>query len=97
MAQDNRLKILDQILEFNGVPVHCADITTLKVHQLFHIPYEKVITLLVYRADPAETQTFKIDFSKKAGKELGLSMAVNERGCTISEIVIIEIVISKYY
>ena len=87
LALDNRLQLLDNILELNGVPVHCEDMTTLKVHQLFHVTYEKVITLLVYRADPLETQNLKIDFSKKPGKELGLSLAVNDKGCTISEIV----------
>lgn len=60
--------------------------TTLKVHQKFHNTYE-IVTFLVYRADPPEVEKFTIEFMKKPGKELGLSLAPNDKGCTVSEIV----------
>lgn len=87
LAKDNRLKIFDHICDINGAPVHCESLTTLKVHQLFHVTYEKNVNFTVYRADPPELEKFNIEFMKKAGKELGLSLAPNERGCTISDIV----------
>lgn len=87
LAKDNRLKIFDHICDINGAPVHCESLTTLKVHQLFHVTYEKNVNFTVYRADPPELEKFNVEFMKKAGKELGLSLAPNERGCTISDIV----------
>ncbi|EDW09516.1 inactivation-no-after-potential D protein [Drosophila mojavensis] len=87
IAADNRLKIFDHICDVNGNQVHCESMTTLKVHQLFHMPYEKNITFTVYRADPPELEKFNVEFMKKSGKELGLSLAPNERGCTISEMI----------
>lgn len=61
--------------------------TTLKVHQLFYTLYEKIVTIQVFRADPPELETFKVEFTRKPGKDLGLSLAPNDKGCTISEIV----------
>lgn len=61
--------------------------TTLKVHQIFHTSYEKVVAFQVFRADPLEVEKFYVEFIKKPGKDLGLSLAPNDRGCTISEIV----------
>lgn len=87
LAKDNRLKIFDHICDINGAPVHCESLTTLKVHQLFHVTYEKSVNFTVYRADPPELEKFNVEFMKKSGKELGLSLAPNERGCTISDIV----------
>lgn len=87
IAADKRLKIFDHIIQVNGKEVQCETMTTLKVHQLFYTLYEKIVTLQVYRADPPEVETFKVEFTKKAGKDLGLSLAPNEKGCTISEIV----------
>ncbi|ALC41650.1 inaD [Drosophila busckii] len=87
LATDNRLKIFDHICDINGKAVHVDSITTLKVHQLFHLTYDKNVTFTVYRADPPELEKFNVDFMKKSGKELGLSLAPNERGCTISDIV----------
>ncbi|KAM7346221.1 inactivation no afterpotential D [Cochliomyia hominivorax] len=86
LAADNRLKIFDHIIQVNGREVQCETMTTLKVHQLFYTLYEKMVTLQVYRADPPEVETFKVEFTKKPGKDLGLSLAPNEKGCTISEI-----------
>ncbi|KAH8413633.1 hypothetical protein KR222_002386 [Zaprionus bogoriensis] len=87
LATDNRLKIFDHICDINGAPVHCESLTTLKVHQLFHVTYEKSVNFTVYRADPPELEKFNVDFMKKSGKELGLSLSPNERGCTISDII----------
>ncbi|XP_030368848.1 inactivation-no-after-potential D protein [Scaptodrosophila lebanonensis] len=87
LAADNRLKIFDHICDVNGAQVHCESMTTLKVHQLFHRTYEKTVTFTVFRADPPELEKFNVDFMKKAGKELGLSLSPNERGCTISDII----------
>nr|CAA93758.1 inaD [Calliphora vicina] len=86
IAEDKRLKIFDHIIQVNGKEVQCEAMTTLKVHQLFYTLYEKIVTIQVYRADPPEVETFKVEFAKKAGKDLGLSLAPNEKGCTISEI-----------
>lgn len=41
-ANDKRLQVFDQILDLNGDPVKASEMTTLKVYQLFHLPYEKV-------------------------------------------------------
>ncbi|SPP74648.1 inactivation-no-after-potential D protein isoform X1 [Drosophila guanche] len=87
VAADNRLKIFDHITDVNGGPVHVGSMTTLKVHQLFHVTYERCVNLTVFRADPPELEKFNVDFMKKAGKELGLSLAPNELGCTIADIV----------
>ncbi|XP_068146218.1 inactivation-no-after-potential D protein [Drosophila tropicalis] len=87
LAADKRLQIFDHICEVNGVPIHCESLTTLKVHQLFHVTYEKTVNFTVYRADPPEMEKFNVDFMKKGGKELGLSLSPNEKGCTISDIV----------
>ncbi|KAH8399302.1 hypothetical protein KR215_007405 [Drosophila sulfurigaster] len=87
LAADNRLKIFDHICDINGVAVHCESLTTLKVHQLFHVTYEKTVNFTVYRADPPELEKFNVDFMKKSGKELGLSLTPNERGCTISDMI----------
>ncbi|XP_055855779.1 inactivation-no-after-potential D protein isoform X2 [Episyrphus balteatus] len=84
-AQDKRLQLFDQIIAVNGTLVNCEELTTLKVHQLFHLAYEKV-NLLVWRNDPPETENFTIEFAKKPGKELGLSLAPNEKGATIVDI-----------
>lgn len=70
--------------------------TTLKVHQLFHMTYDKNVNFTVYRADPPELEKFNVDFMKKSGKELGLSLAPNERGCTISEIVCINGIVGVF-
>ncbi|EDW02081.1 GH20094 [Drosophila grimshawi] len=86
-ATDNRLKIFDHICDINGRPVHCESLTTLKVHQLFHSTYDKNVNFTVYRADPPELEKINVDFMKKSGKELGLSLSPNERGCTISDII----------
>ncbi|XP_037942284.1 inactivation-no-after-potential D protein-like [Teleopsis dalmanni] len=86
IAADKRLKVFDHILEVNSVQVNCAEMTTLKVHQLFHTKYDNTVTFQVYRADPPEFEKFNIDFLKKPGKEFGLSLTENERGCTISEL-----------
>ncbi|EDW62076.2 inactivation-no-after-potential D protein [Drosophila virilis] len=86
LAADNRLKIFDHICDINGRAVHCESMTTLKVHQLFHMTYEKNVNFTVFRADPPELEKFTVEFMKKSGKELGLSLVPNERGCTISEI-----------
>uniref|UniRef100_A0A1A9ZPC8 PDZ domain-containing protein n=1 Tax=Glossina pallidipes TaxID=7398 RepID=A0A1A9ZPC8_GLOPL len=53
LATDKRLKIFDHIVEVNGAQVKCNEITTLKVHQLFHTAYEKV-TLDITRPKPTE-------------------------------------------
>ncbi|XP_020799562.1 inactivation-no-after-potential D protein [Drosophila serrata] len=87
VAADNRLKIFDHICDVNGVPTHVGAMTTLKVHQLFHTTYEKTVTLTVFRADPPELEKFNVDFMKKSGKELGLSLSPNERGCTIADVI----------
>lgn len=87
IAADNRVQIYDHIIEVQGKQMDCTSMTTLKVHQLFHTCYENLLTLQVYRADPPELETFKIDITKKAGKDFGLSLAPNAKGCTISEIV----------
>lgn len=87
VATDNRLKIFDHICDVNGVPTHVGAMTTLKVHQLFHTTYERTVNLTVYRADPTELDKFNVEFMKKAGKELGLSLSPNERGCTIADVV----------
>ncbi len=87
IAADKRLNIFDHIVEVNSKPVNCSEMTTLKVHQIFHTTYEKVVTFQVFRADPFEVEKLNIEFIKKPGKDLGLSLAPNERGCTISEIV----------
>jgi len=86
-ATDNRLKIFDHIVDINGKAVHCESLTTLKVHQLFHVTYDKNVNFTVYRADPPELDKFNVEFMKKSGKELGLSLTPNERGCTISDVV----------
>ncbi|XP_023295682.2 inactivation-no-after-potential D protein [Lucilia cuprina] len=86
IAADNRLKIYDHIIQVNGKELQCETMTTLKIHQLFYTLYEKIVTIQVFRADPPEVETFKVEFTKKAGKDLGLSLAPNEKGCTISEI-----------
>ncbi|XP_034476263.1 inactivation-no-after-potential D protein isoform X2 [Drosophila innubila] len=86
-ATDNRLKIYDHICDINGKAVHCESLTTLKVHQLFHVTYEKTVNFTVYRADPPELEKFNVEFMKKSGKELGLSLTPNERGCTICDII----------
>ncbi|XP_014090769.1 inactivation-no-after-potential D protein [Bactrocera oleae] len=87
IAADKRLNIFDHIVEVNSKPVNCSEMTTLKVHQIFHTTYEKVVTFQVFRADPFEVEKLNIEFIKKPGKDLGLSLAPNERGCTISEII----------
>ncbi|XP_004526408.1 inactivation-no-after-potential D protein [Ceratitis capitata] len=87
IAADKRLNIFDHIVEVNSRPVNCSEMTTLKVHQIFHTTYEKVVTFQVYRADPIEVDKFSVEFMKKPGKDLGLSLAPNDRGCTISEII----------
>ncbi|KAM8712474.1 hypothetical protein ACLKA7_012913 [Drosophila subpalustris] len=87
LAADNRLKIFDHICDINGKAVHCESLTTLKVHQLFHMTYEKNVNFTVYRADPPELDKFNVEFMKKSGKELGLSLTPNERGCTICDII----------
>ncbi|XP_011192992.1 inactivation-no-after-potential D protein [Zeugodacus cucurbitae] len=87
IAADKRLNIFDHIVEVNSKPVNCSEMTTLKVHQIFHTSYEKVVTFQVFRADPLEVEKFNVEFIKKPGKDLGLSLAPNERGCTISEII----------
>ncbi|XP_018783577.1 PREDICTED: inactivation-no-after-potential D protein [Bactrocera latifrons] len=87
IAADKRLNIFDHIVEVNSKPVNCSEMTTLKVHQIFHTTYEKVVTFQVFRADPLEVEKFNVEFIKKPGKDLGLSLAPNDRGCTISEII----------
>ncbi|XP_053966990.1 inactivation-no-after-potential D protein isoform X2 [Anastrepha ludens] len=87
LAADKRLQIFDHIVEVNSRPIICTEMTTLKVHQVFHTSYEKVVTFQVYRADPIEMEKFNVEFMKKPGKDLGLSLAPNDRGCTISEII----------
>lgn len=84
-AADKRLQLFDQIIAVNGALVNCEELTTMKVHQLFHLAYEKV-NLLVWRNDPPETETFTIEFAKKPGKELGLSLTTNAKGATIVDI-----------
>lgn len=91
IAADNRLQIFDHIIEIQGKQMDCTSMTTLKVHQAFHTCYENLLTVQVYRADPPEVETFKVEFNRKPGKDIGLSLAPNAKGCTISEIV------SKYY
>lgn len=85
IAQDKRLQLFDQIISVNGNPCNCEDLTTMKVHQLFHLAYEKV-NMLVWRNDPPETETFTMEVVKKPGKELGLSLAPNDKGATIVDI-----------
>ncbi|KAH8402409.1 hypothetical protein KR009_011845, partial [Drosophila setifemur] len=87
VAADKRLQIYDHICDVNGKAVHVDSMTTLKVHQLFHTTYEKTVTLTVYRADPPELDKFNVEFMKKSGKELGLSLSPNERGCTIADVI----------
>ncbi|KAH8305913.1 hypothetical protein KR018_003650, partial [Drosophila ironensis] len=87
VAADNRLKIYDHICDVNGVALHVDSMTTLKVHQFFHTTYEKTVNMTVYRADPPELEKFSVDFMKKSGKELGLSLSPNEKGCTIADII----------
>ncbi|XP_017054316.1 inactivation-no-after-potential D protein [Drosophila ficusphila] len=87
VATDKRLKIFDHICDVNGNAIHVGSMTTLKVHQLFHTTYEKSVNLTVYRADPPELEKFNVDFMKKAGKELGLSLSPNELGCTIADVI----------
>lgn len=43
--------------------------------------------MAIYRADPPETETVTVEFTRKAGKELGLSVMCNEKGAVISNIV----------
>lgn len=86
LDKDGRVKIFDQILEINSVPLTCDKLTTFGVHQLFFTRYEKV-SLLVFRAEPAEVEELKVDINRKQGKELGLGLTPNEHGCTITEIV----------
>ncbi|XP_013107309.1 inactivation-no-after-potential D protein [Stomoxys calcitrans] len=87
IAADNRVQIFDHVIEVQGKQMDCTSMTTLKVHQVFHTCYENLLTIQVYRADPVEVETIKVDITKKAGKDFGLSLAPNEKGCTISEIV----------
>ncbi|TMW54673.1 hypothetical protein DOY81_000204 [Sarcophaga bullata] len=86
IAEDKRLQIYDHIIQVNGKEIQCEAMTTLKVHQLFYTLYEKMVTIQVFRADPPELETFKVEFTRKPGKDLGLSLAPNAKGCTISEI-----------
>ncbi|XP_075165397.1 inactivation no afterpotential D [Haematobia irritans] len=86
IATDNRIQIYDHIIEVQGKQMDCTTMTTLKVHQVFHTCYENILTIQVYRADPIEVETIKVEFTKKPGKDIGLSLAPNEKGCTISEI-----------
>ncbi|XP_037925761.1 inactivation-no-after-potential D protein [Hermetia illucens] len=85
-ANDKRLQVFDQILDLNGDPVKASEMTTLKVYQLFHLPYEK-LTLTVWRNDPPEIETLSIDVNKKSGKDLGLALVENPKGVMISEII----------
>ncbi|EDV37624.1 uncharacterized protein Dana_GF11324 [Drosophila ananassae] len=87
VAADNRLKIYDHICDVNGAALHVDGMTTLKVHQFFHATYEKTVNFSVYRADPPELEKFNVDFMKKSGKELGLSLSPNEKGCTIADVI----------
>ncbi|KAI9583748.1 hypothetical protein GQX74_005496 [Glossina fuscipes] len=75
LASDKRLKIFDHIVEVNGAQVKCNEITTLKVHQLFHMAYDKV-TYVVYRADPPELENFKVEFTKKSGATGRISLDI---------------------
>lgn len=86
MGKDGRLRIYDQILEINSVPLICDKLTTFGIHQLFFMRYEK-ISLLVFRSDPPEVEQLKVYINRKHGKELGLGLTPNEYGCTITEIV----------
>ena len=46
--------------------------------------------MIVYRADPSETETVEIELFKKPGKMLGLGFQVgNPNGIFISDVVII--------
>ncbi|KAH8337852.1 hypothetical protein KR067_006956, partial [Drosophila pandora] len=87
VAADNRLKIYDHICDVNGAALHVDGMTTLKVHQFFHATYDKTVNFTVYRADPPELEKFNVDFMKKSGKELGLSLSPNEKGCTIADVI----------
>lgn len=86
IAKDNRLQPFDQIIEFNGNPCNAAEMTALKVYQLFNLPYDR-ITLTVWRNDPPEVEKINIDVARKPGKDLGLAMVANPKGVLISEIV----------
>ena len=52
--------------------------------------------MMVWRNDPPETESLNIEFLKKAGKELGLSMAANDKGVVITEIVIFKYLFLVY-
>ncbi|XP_073812911.1 inactivation no afterpotential D [Musca autumnalis] len=86
VATDNRLQIYDHIIEVQGKQMDCTSMTTLKIHQPFYTCYDNLLTLQVYRADPPEIETFKVEFNRKPGKDIGLSLAPNVKGCTITEI-----------
>lgn len=86
LGKDDRVRIYDQILEINSMALCCEQLTTLGVHQLFYTRYESV-SLLVFRANPLELEELRVDLHRKPGKELGLGLAPNEYGCTITEIV----------
>ncbi|XP_055373943.1 inactivation-no-after-potential D protein isoform X2 [Condylostylus longicornis] len=89
-AKDNRLEIFDQILEINGINLNFEQLrpggynSTLKVHQHFNLPYEKV-NMQVYRASPIETETITVEVAKKPGKDFGISLAYNVRGAVITD------------
>ncbi|XP_058055506.1 inactivation-no-after-potential D protein [Anopheles bellator] len=86
VEKDNRLKVFDQIVEINGFKVNNS-VTSEAIRRAVKQLHPKV-RMVVYRADPPQTDTVEVDLMKKSGKNLGLTFrAGNPKGVVITGLV----------
>ncbi|XP_035795278.1 inactivation-no-after-potential D protein-like isoform X1 [Anopheles albimanus] len=84
--KDNRLKLFDQIIEINGFKVNNSA-TSEAIRRAVKQLHPKV-RIIVYRANPEQTETVEVDLVKKSGKNLGLTFrAGNPKGAVITGVV----------
>ncbi|XP_055640092.1 inactivation-no-after-potential D protein isoform X3 [Toxorhynchites rutilus septentrionalis] len=85
-CKDKRLQVFDQILEINGTKI-TAELTENQIQKAVKQLQPKV-RMVVYRANPAQTENTEIELTKKSGKQFGIAFRTNHRqGITVTELI----------
>ncbi|CAO1394236.1 unnamed protein product [Diamesa serratosioi] len=85
-AKDKRIQIFDQIIEINSSKM-TAELTGEQIQRLVKQVQTRV-KMVIYRADPSETETIELELTRKAGKNLGIGFCTgNPKGIFVSDII----------
>ncbi|CAO1414006.1 unnamed protein product [Diamesa hyperborea] len=85
-AKDKRIQVFDQIIEINSSKM-TAELTGEQIQRLVKQVQTRV-KMVIYRADPSETETIELELTRKAGKNLGIGFCTgNPKGIFVSDII----------